>query len=98
MDASPTRHMQAFVPSTSTMAHLPLPHDMLPFYCLLCRHMLSLYAHVSRMVFDNATLGTPVLKATISNSATGDITAVSVDVRKEPAATTADRIWELIAG
>lgn len=70
------------------------PHtSLLHGTCRACRQRISLYVHISGLVFDYATLGKPTTTATISDKSDAEIRCVSID-NSASAYDQANMLWE----
>eukprot|EP00878_Enallax_costatus_P031556 GHUV01034513.1.p1 GENE.GHUV01034513.1~~GHUV01034513.1.p1 ORF type:complete len:153 (+),score=78.77 GHUV01034513.1:590-1048(+) len=56
---------------------------------------ISLYAHITGILFDYGSLGGPTIKATVSDSVNGEIRDVTLD-NKENCCEAVNKLWEQI--
>lgn len=60
-----------------------------------CRKRISLYAHITDIMFDYGSLGGPVTKATVSDSSNGEIRDVTLD-KQENHYEAVNKLWDQI--
>lgn len=57
------------------------------------RHQISLYAHITKLAFALDSIDEDIKRGTISTSASGAITSVSIEVAREDPYEVANRLW-----
>ena len=76
--------------------HRPPPTNTHTHKHLNTRHQISLYAHVAKLAFALDSVDAPVVRGTISDPASGVVSALAIEPAAEDAFDVADRIWEAL--